>query len=126
MDETEQITSDEIAKTLETPLWRVRPIFRKREETGILINISGKYVHFNEAFQEKFLEQYSNRLTIGELARHFNLSKTDVNLIIDELDYKGILPEVDSPVDRPKQEEPTTGLRKTVRLRKKIKKKHRK
>jgi uncharacterized membrane protein len=126
MDETEQINSEEIAKILEAPLWRVRPIFRKREEPGILINISGKYLHFNEAFQEKFIEQYANRLTIGELARHFNLSKTDVNLIIDELDYKGILPEVEAPSDRPKQDEPAPGLRKTVRLRKKLKKKHRK
>lgn len=126
MDETEQINSEEIAKTLEAPLWRVRPIFRKREESGILINISGKYMHFNEAFQEKFLEQYSNRLTIGDLARHFNLSKNEINLIIDELDYKGILPDVEAPTDRPKQDDPTTGLRKTVRLRKKLKKKHRK
>ncbi|MHA1650109.1 MAG: hypothetical protein ACTSYB_07935, partial [Candidatus Helarchaeota archaeon] len=36
MDETEQITAEEVAKILDEPLWRVRPIFRKRDEPGIL------------------------------------------------------------------------------------------
>ena len=126
MDETEQITAEEVAKTLNEPLWRVRPIFRKRDEPGILIVQSGKYMHFNEVFQQKFLAQYSKGQTIGEIAHHFNLSKNEVNLIIEELDYKGVLPEVEIPKERPKQEQTTKGLRKTVRLRKKRKPSRRK
>ncbi|NVM54504.1 MAG: hypothetical protein HWN66_12440 [Candidatus Helarchaeota archaeon] len=125
MDETEQITPEEITRMLDEPLWRVLPIFRKREEPGILISISGKYTHFNETFEQKFLEQYSQGFSIGEIANHFNLSKKEINLIIDELDYKEALPEVEIPAERPKREVTTKGLRKTVRRRKKLKKKGR-
>lgn len=125
MDESEQITPEEIAKEFDEPLWRVLPIFRNKEDPGILIMQSGKYMYFNEVFQERFIEQYREGLTIGELANQCNLSKNEVNLIVDELDYKGLLPEVKAPVDRPKQEDSTKGLRKTVRLRKrKMKKRH--
>jgi uncharacterized membrane protein len=125
MDDTEQISAEEISKILDEPLWRVRPIFRNREEPGVLIVQSGSYLHFNETFQEKFLEQYGQGHTIGELAHHFNLSKAEVNLILDELDYRNLLPDVEIPVDRPKEEVSTKGLRKTVRLRRKHKKKRR-
>lgn len=123
MDETEQITPEKITRILDEPLWRVLPIFRKRESPGILIAQSGKYMHFNESFEEKFLEQYSQGLSIGDLAHHFNLSKKEINLIIDELDYKEILPEVEISADSPEREATTKGLRKTVRRRKKLKKK---
>jgi uncharacterized membrane protein len=125
MDETEQITPEKVARILDEPLWRVLPIFRKREAPGILIVQSGKYMHFNESFQEKLFEQYAEGKTIGELAHNLNLSKNEINLILDECDYKGILPEVKTPTDRPKQDQSTKGLRKTVRLRKKYKKKRR-
>lgn len=123
MDETEQITPEEITRILDAPLWRVLPIFRNREEPGILISLSGNYTHFNETFEDKFLAQYLEGHTIGELAHHFNLSKKEVNLIIDELDYRGTLPEVEAPIERPKTETTVKGLRKTVRRRKKLKKK---
>ncbi|MHA1129782.1 MAG: hypothetical protein ACTSQI_16670 [Candidatus Helarchaeota archaeon] len=125
MDETEQITPEEIAKILEEPLWRVRPIFRSRKDADILIVQSGKYMHFNRTFQEKFIEQYKQGLSVGELALQFGVSKTEINLIIDELDYKGLLPEVEKKVQHLEREHSTKGLRKTVRLRKKYKKKHR-
>lgn len=123
MDETEQITPEKITRILDAPLWRVLPIFRSREEPGILISLSGKYMHFNETFEEKFLEKFAQGLTIGELAHNFDLSKKEINLIIEELDYRGTLPEVKTPIERPKQEISTKGLRKTVRRRKKLKKK---
>jgi hypothetical protein len=124
MDTTEQTTPEELAKTLDEQLWRVLPIFRKREEPGILIEITGKYMHFNDGFEKKFIEQYTKGLSIGDLAIHFNLSKTEINFILDELDYKGALPEVTTPIERPKRELQQKGLRKTVRLRKKEKHRH--
>ena len=123
MDETEQITPEKITRILDVPLWRILPIFRKRESPGILIVLSGKYTHFNDSFTEQFLDQYSQGRSIGDLAHHFNLSKKEINLIIDELDYKGTLPEVEVSTDSPEREISTKGLRKTVRRRKKLKKK---
>ncbi len=124
LDESERITPLEISRMLDEPLWRVLPIFRKRFEPGILISLSGKYMHFNETFQEQFLEEYSKGIhTIGELAHNFALSKKEINLIIDELDYKGVLPDVKAPLERHAKEISTKGLRKTVRRRKKLKKK---
>jgi len=124
MDTTKQTTPEELARTLDEPLWRVLPIFRKREDPGILIENAGKYTHFNEDFQKQFIEQYSKALPIGDLAFHFNLSKTEITLILDELDYKGVLPEVETPIERPTKEMQQKGLRKTVRLRKKEKHRH--
>jgi len=121
MDTTKQTTPEELAKTLNEPLWRILPIFRKREEPGILIELAGKFIHFNEVFEKEFLAQYTKGLPIGDLAFHFNLSKTQVNLILDELDYKERLPKVETPPERTKQEIQQKGLRKTVRLRKKEK-----
>jgi uncharacterized membrane protein len=126
MDESERITPEEIAKQLDEPLWRVRPIFRKKEEPGVLISQSGKYIYFTEAFGQKIIDQYAKGLTIGEIARDLALSKVDINLILDELDYKGVLPEVVTPSDRPQHEETQKVIRKTVRLRKRIKKKRHK
>ena len=123
MDETERITPIEITRLLDEPLWRVLPIFRERFEPGILISLSGKYMHFNTDFEEKFLEEYSKGIPIGELAHKMGLSKKEINLIIEEMDYKGDLPEVETPIDRPQQQLSTKGLRKTVRRRKKLKKK---
>jgi uncharacterized membrane protein len=121
MDETEQTTPEGLAKELDKPLWRVLPIFRKREDPGILIELSGKYKHFNEDFEKKFLEQYSKGLPLGDLANHFNLPKTEISLILEELDYKGDLPEIETPIDHPTKETQAKGLRKTVRLRKREK-----
>ena len=121
MDETEQTTPEGLAKELDEPLWRVLPIFRKREDLGILIELSGKYKHFNEDFENKFLEQYSKGLQLGDLANHFNLPKNEISLILEELDYKGTLPEIETPIEHPKKETQAKGLRKTVRLRKKEK-----
>ena len=118
MDETEQTTPEGLAKELDEPLWRILPLFRKRESPGILIELSGKYMHFNEDFEKKFLEQYSNGLPLGALANHFNLPKTEISLILEELDYKGALPEIETPIERTKKEAQAKGLRKTVRLRK--------
>jgi len=123
MDEEDRITPIEISRMLDEPLWRVLPIFRERFEPGILISLSGEYMHFNTAFEEKLLEEYSKGIPIGELAHKMELSKKEVDLIIEELDYKGDLPEVETPIDRPQQELSTKGLRKTVRRRKKLKKK---
>jgi uncharacterized membrane protein len=118
MDETEQTTPEGLVKELDEPLWRILPIFRKREDPGILIELSGKYMHFNEDFEKKFVEQNSKGLPLGELANHFNLPKTEINLILEELDYKGALPEIETPFERTKKEAQAKGLRKTVRLRK--------
>ncbi len=118
MDETEQTTPEGIARVLDEPLWRILPLFRKRENPGILIELSGKYSHFNEDFEKKFLEQYSKGLPLGDLANHFNLPKTEITLILEELDYKGALPEIETPIERTKKEAQAKGLRKTVRLRK--------
>ncbi len=126
MDESERITPEEIAKQLDEPLWRVRPIFRKKEEPGVLTSQSGKYIYFNEAFGQKVIDQYAKGLTIGEISRDLTLSKVEINLILDELEYKGILPEVTTPSDRPQHEEVAKGIRKTVRLRKRIKKRRHK
>ena len=79
-----------------------------------------------ETFGQKIIEQYAKGLTIGEIARDLTLSKVEINLILDELDYKGVLPEVATPSDRPEHEETSKGIRKTVRLRKKIKKRRHK
>ncbi|MFX1298044.1 MAG: hypothetical protein ACFFD2_24740 [Promethearchaeota archaeon] len=124
IDKTERITPEEIAKILDEPLWRVLPIFRKRYEPGILIDQSGKYMHFNEIFKQKFLKEYLKDLTIGEHALNFDLSKSQIGLIIEELDYLGILPDKETPIIPQKQEITTKGLRKTVRLRKKKMKRH--
>lgn len=125
MDQTMQITPTEIARKLEEPLWRVLPIFRTHYDPGILINLSGNYIHFNEAFQEKFLEKYTKGLSLGDLAHQMNLSKKEITLIIDELDYKGTLPDVETPITPTRTSEreiSTKGLRKTVRHRKKLRK----
>ena len=123
MNEEERITPIEITRMLDEPLWRVLPIFRARFDPGILISLSGKYMHFNTDFEENFLEEYSKGIPIGELAHKMDLSKKEINLIIEEMDYKGDLPEVETPIDRPQQELSTKGLRRTVRRRKKLKKK---
>lgn len=121
MDETEQTTPEGVAKELDEPLWRVLPLFRKREDQGILIELSGQYKHFNKDFEKEFLEQYSKGLPLGDLSNHFNLPKTEISLILEELDYKGDLPEIETSIELTKKETQVKGLRKTVRLRKREK-----
>ncbi|MHA1266576.1 MAG: hypothetical protein ACTSRS_15175 [Candidatus Helarchaeota archaeon] len=123
MDATTQITPEQVSRQLGVPLWRVLPIFRRRIEPGILISLSGNYIHFNKTFQEAFLKKYATGLSISELANQFSLSKKVIQLILDELDFKDMLPSVEVPKKKTPEEISTKGLRKTVRHKRKIKKK---
>ena len=91
-----RINDKELASMINEPLWQVTPIFKKLAyKDGILVYFSGSPTFFHSNFIERFLEIYKNYGDLGSVSSEFsqkhsiNISKDDLDLILDELIYLG-------------------------------------
>ena len=85
IDQYLRITETQLINHFEDkPAFKVLPIFRNYKK-GILIMTSGKYIHYNEKFIEKFIDAYEKNNNTTELSKEFKYSKTEIHDIIKKL-----------------------------------------
>ncbi|NVM02348.1 MAG: hypothetical protein HWN67_08425 [Candidatus Helarchaeota archaeon] len=91
-----RINDKELASKINEPLWRVTPIFKKMAyKDGILVYFSGAPTFFHSNFIDRFIKTYENYGDLGNVSKEFaqkhsiNISKDDLDIILDELIYLG-------------------------------------
>ncbi len=90
------INDKELASEIQEPLWRVTPLFKKiAYKYGILVYFSGAPTFFHSNFIDHFIKIYENDGDLGNISSEFaqkhsmNISKDDLDIILDELIYLG-------------------------------------
>lgn len=90
------INDKELASKAHEPLWLVAPIFKKvANKKGILVSVSGTPTYFHQNFIDYFTKLYENYGDLGKISKEFaqkqalNISKEDLDIILDELIYRG-------------------------------------
>ncbi|MFX0136722.1 MAG: hypothetical protein ACFFDN_24005, partial [Candidatus Hodarchaeota archaeon] len=91
-----RINDKELASKINEPLWIVTPIFKKLAyNDGILVYFSGSPTFFHNNFIDHFIKIYENYGDLGSVSKEFsqkhsiNISKDDLDIILDELIYLG-------------------------------------
>ena len=87
LDEHERVTEQQAIKYFDEPAYKVLPFFRNYKK-GLIVNSSGKYIHYNKEFIEKIIEEYEKTPNITELSAVLKLSKIEIKDIIDKLKEK--------------------------------------
>ncbi|MHA1753873.1 MAG: hypothetical protein ACTSYZ_16020 [Candidatus Helarchaeota archaeon] len=91
LDQHPRITENQLLKFFEDkPAFKILPVFRNYKK-GIIVLSSGRYIHYNNQFIDKFINEYNKTSNLSKLSENLKLSKTEIRDIIKKLQALKIL-----------------------------------